>query len=564
VQWDAFIHSGLKFYILLARTLYNNIVKKIVVLGFVGTQLDAGHSPARWEKWRPTVSLSQHPDLAIARMELFFSARPDRYREQLAQTIKNDISNASPETEVNFTELPIQDPWDFGEVYAALFDFAQRYDFKPDEEDYWVHITTGTHVAQICLFLLTEARFIPGVLLQTSPPTRKVPGLGGAGVYALIDLDLSKYDQLATRFAIEEANAVSFLKSGIATQNARFNKLIEEIERVSVRSRSPMLLMGPTGAGKSFLAKRIYELKRTRQQFSGGFVEVNCATLHGDGAASALFGHVRGAFTGATSDRAGLLRTANKGLLFLDEIGELGVDEQAMLLKAIEEKKFFPVGGDKEVESDFQLIAGTNRDLREEVAAGRFREDLFARINLWTYQLPSLAERIEDIAPNLDFSLQQYSHEHGRMVRFSREARVKYMAFAQSADAAWRGNFRDLSASVSRMATLAEGGRISEAVVDDEVARLRQAWARFGADNQVTTPQLATLMSADSIAELDLFDRMQLESVIQVCARAKSLSAAGRELFASSRVARASTNDADRLRKYLARFGLTWAMLAGK
>jgi len=95
---------------------------------------------------------------------------------------------------------------------------------------------------------------------------------------------------------------------------------------------------------------------------------VNCATLHGDGAASTLFGHRKGAFTGAVTDRAGLLRTAHEGVLFLDEIGELGLDEQAMLLKAVEEKRFFPMGSDREASSDFQLIAGTNRDLRVDVA----------------------------------------------------------------------------------------------------------------------------------------------------------------------------------------------------
>jgi transcriptional regulatory protein RtcR len=147
----------------------------------------------------------------------------------------------------------------------------------------------------------------------------------------------------------------------------------------------------------------VYELKRGRHRLTGPFIEVNCATLRGDAAMSTLFGHVKGAFTGAQTTRAGLLRAAHGGLLFLDEIGELGLDEQAMLLKAIEEKRFFPVGSDAEVTSDFELIAGTHRDLRQMVAAGTFREDLYARINLWTYNLPGLAERREDIEPNLEF-----------------------------------------------------------------------------------------------------------------------------------------------------------------
>ena len=328
-----------------------------------------------------------------------------------------------------------------------------------------------------------------------------------------------------------------------------------------MRSKAPMLFMGPTGAGKSFLAKRVFELKKARHQITGLFVEVNCATLRGDGAASALFGHVKGAFTGAQQDRGGLLRSADKGLLFLDEIGELGADEQAMLLKAIEEKNFFPVGGDKLVRSDFQLIAGTHRDLRQDVAAGRFREDLFARINLWTYELPSLAQRPEDIEPNIDYLLAQQSADVGGKVSFNKEARHKYLRFAMSGEAKWQGNFRDLGASVLRLATLADGGRITDELVGQEISRLQKLWD--GCAHQPDTG-LSDLLTAEQLAELDLFDRLQLQSVLAACKQCKSLSEAGRKLFAISRSQRGSTNDSDRLRKYLSKFGLDWPTIAGK
>src|SRR5205814_8295141 len=121
--------------------------------------------------------------------------------------------------------------------------------------------------------------------------------------------------------------------------------------------------------GTSQLSKRIFELKKARRQVAGPFVEVNCATIRGDGAMTALFGHVKGAFTGAVTERPGMLKKADGGVLFLDEIGELGPDEQAMLLRAIEEKSFYPVGSDREARSEFQLIAGTNRDLTADVGA---------------------------------------------------------------------------------------------------------------------------------------------------------------------------------------------------
>lgn len=535
--------------------------KKKVVIGFLGTQLDSGRGAGRWEKWRPTLSLMQHEDLVIDRLELLYAPQ----HMALAQLVRDDIATVSPETSVSLVPMDIADPWDFEEVYARLFDWAQTYRFEPEREDYWTHITTGTHVAQICLFLLVESRRIPGVLAQTSPPRRQ--RMGDPGSYALIDLDLSRYDGIARRFGAEQSEAVQFLKSGIATRNAGFNALIDEIERVAVRSRAPILLTGPTGAGKSHLARRMYELKKARHQIQGDFVEVNCATLRGDGAASTLFGHKKGAFTGAAADRAGLLRAADQGVLFLDEIGELGLDEQAMLLKAVEEKRFYPMGSDREAGSDFQLIAGTHRDLRADVAQGRFREDLFARINLWSYTLPGLAARPEDIEPNMDHLLARLAGETGQVVRFNAQARTRYLRFARSPDALWSGNFRDLSASMTRLATLADGGRISTALVDAEIQRLQWLWQRGDAPPHAGAGKgsgLGALLPAEVLEPMDLFDRLQLQAVLDVCRASPSLSEAGRRLFDRSRMQRSVINDADRLRKYLLKFGLTWDGVAGR
>lgn len=530
-------------------------IKKKVVQGFLGTQLDSGLAAGRWDKWRPTVSLAQHDDLQIDRLELLHDVR----HITLAQRVQGDFLQLSPATEVQLIEMNFANPWDFVEVYGTLYDWVSRYHFDTAHEDYWTHITTGTHVAQICLFLLVEARFIPGVLLQSAPPRGRQGK--GPGSFELIDLDLSRYDAINTRLQVARQDAVSFLKSGIATRNSRFNALIEEIENVAVRSKAPLLLTGPTGAGKSMLARRIFELKKARHQITGNFVDVNCATLRGDGAASTLFGHKKGAFTGASTDRPGLLRSADKGLLFLDEIGELGLDEQAMLLKAIEDKRFFPVGSDKETDSNFQLIGGTNRDLRLEISAGRFREDLFARINLWTYTLPSLAQRREDIEPNIDHLLLQAAKDLGKQVRMTQEARTDYLGFAQSSEATWRGNFRDLSASVTRLATLADNGRISATQVALEVDRLRWQWQAGPTPSAQPEVSLQDLLG-DAADKLDSFDRLQLQAVINVCRQHLSLSDAGRALFNISRSQRSVVNDADRLRKYLLKFGLSWDLLS--
>nr|MBP6707146.1 sigma 54-dependent transcriptional regulator [Achromobacter sp.] len=187
--------------------------KKNVVIGFLGTQLDAGQGSGRWSKWRPTVSLVQHEDTLIDRLELFYPTR----HQALARLVEQDIANLSPDTVVNLIPMDFADPWDFGEMYAALYDWTRGYRFDPEREQYWAHITTGTHVAQICMFLMVESRTIPGLLLQTSPP-RKQAG-ESPGKYTLIDLDLSRYDVLARRFNQARDDALEFLKSGIATRN---------------------------------------------------------------------------------------------------------------------------------------------------------------------------------------------------------------------------------------------------------------------------------------------------------------------------------------------------------
>jgi transcriptional regulatory protein RtcR len=251
-------------------------------------------------------------------------------------------------------------------------------------------------------------------------------------------------------------------------------------------------------------------------------------------------------------------------MLFLDEVGELGPDEQAMLLRALEEKVFLPLGADREVRSAFQLVAGTNRDLGRAVIDGQFREDLLARINLWSFELPGLAARPEDVAPNIDYELDRFAARTGRSIRFNLQARAAYVVFATAPSAAWLGNFRDLNASITRMATLAEGGRITEAAVQDEIARLTTAWRRpprapaaeASGTDQAADDLVARVLGPERAAALDLFDRAQLVEVLQTCASSPSLSEAGRRLFGASRQRRTTTNDADRLRKYLARFGV--------
>ncbi len=191
--------------------------------------------------------------------------------------------------------------------------------------------------------------------------------------------------------------------------------------------------------------------------------------------------------------------------------------------------------------------APTNTDLRQAAREGRFRHDLLARIDLWTFSLPALRDRPEDIEPNVDFELDRFASSTGRRVRFRAEARRRFPAWATRA--AWEGNFRDLGAAVTRMATLAPGGRVRVEDVDEEIRRLEAAWTRTVRETRLVDRLLGA-------AELDRFDRVQLEDVLAVCVASRSMAEPGWRLFALSRTRRKTVNDGDRVRKYLAKFGI--------
>ena len=526
---------------------------KIVAISVLGTEKDAhgGPGPSRWDTWRPNIGLVQQGALPITELHLIFS----KEHMKLAERIRLDIQSVSPKTKVILDNINLRNPWDFEEVYGKFYDYAKQPCFHEEKTQYYIHMSTGSHVEQICLFLLAESRHLPAKLVQTTPKEGHVRhSTDTKGTITVIDLDLSRYDKLAKRFEVEWQDDLSFLKQGIDTRNASFNKLIETIERVAVRTADRFLLTGPTGAGKTQLAKRIYELRRQSGQVKGKFIGVNCATLGGDLASAALFGYRKGAFTGAAADHDGFLKEADGGILFLDEIGELPLDAQAKLLKAIEEKSYRPLGSDSDERSDFQLICGTNRDLDRDVADRKFRRDLLSRINLWNFQLPGLADRREDIEPNLEYELLDFSKSNGKHISFNKEARERFLAFALDPATRWEGNFRDLNAMVTRMATLAEGGRITLDVVEDEIARSSRRLAK--AEGATCDTSLATLLGEDVNEKYDRFDLAQLAEVIRICRESDSMSDAAKKLFAVSRKAKSSSNDSDRLSKYLAKFGL--------
>lgn len=524
-----------------------NMAKDIVVFSTIAKDHDLAGEAARW---RPLLELMRVPDFPVRRLHYFVPPSLAGRAESLAR----DLKRAAPRADIAPAPMPHRrdfSPATLGEFYALYDAYFERYTFNTEREDYYFHFGPGNLFAHaFMLTMLINVRKLPCRIAQLRSPQD-----GGSPVVEIYDGAINRWIAEIGCHERDRGNALAFLKSSIATENRAFNALIRDIEHVAAHSAAPILLSGPTGSGKSQLARRIYELRRKRGMVAGRFVDVNCAALRGESALSTLFGHVRGAFTGAEATRRGLLAQADQGILFLDEIGELSPDMQILLLKAIEEKRFLPFGADDPAHSDFQLICATNRDLDREIREGRFRLDLLSRLNLWHFRLPSLRERPEDIEPNIDYELKRLTAERGVFAEFTSAARSLYVGFARSEQALWPGNFRDLAGSLERMLTYSFHGVIDEAVARAETARLTAQWAR--ADDPAGEFPLVERLGAD-YAALDLFDKAQLETVLRICRASATRSEAGRVLFARSRRDKRRPDDTSRLNKYLQAHGLTW------
>jgi DNA-binding NtrC family response regulator len=235
-------------------------------------------------------------------------------------------------------------------------------------------------------------------------------------------------------------------------------KIFDLVAQVAT-SRSTVLLQGESGTGKEIIAKAIH-LNSARRDKS--FVPVNTGSMPTDLLESTLFGHVKGAFTSAIASKKGLFEVADKGTLFLDEIATMGLETQAKILRVLQDRKFMHLGGIQEIQVDVRIIAATNVDLRQMVREGRFREDLYYRLNVITIDLPPLRQRKEDIPLLVDFFLKKYAEENDRPVRrITPEALRPLMAYS------WPGNVRELENVIERAVVLSSGPEINVDLLPD-------------------------------------------------------------------------------------------------
>lgn len=239
--------------------------------------------------------------------------------------------------------------------------------------------------------------------------------------------------------------------TGIVACSRAMGRLLAQAARAAEVSDVPILVYGESGTGKQLLAEMIHRLDPKRS--SGPFLSVNCAAITGTLAESALFGHVKGAFTGATDARTGYFRSADGGTVLLDEIGDLSLELQPKLLRVLQERMVMPVGSDKEYQVDVRVIAAANRRIPALVEAGEFRLDLYQRLNVITLDIPPLRERREDIPLLVDFFVKKYAAQYNKPI-----SRVDDRVFEFLSRCALEGNVRELENVIRRALALKTGG----------------------------------------------------------------------------------------------------------
>lgn len=357
------------------------------------------------------------------------------------------ISKLYPRSTVHILEMALSDPTNYREIFRGLRGHLQRITEESASARFFVAVASGTPHMHACWVLLAASGEIPARILHVRPPhfvTKERP--------LVSEIDLSSRDFPAVRFQdqpieIEESDIdVDAVKTqlGIVGDHPAMHSSLE-MGAMLASSQAPILILGETGTGKELFARYIHTLSGRPREI---FIAVNCAAIPEDLVESLLFGHKKGAFTGAVSDQVGKFDSADKGTLFLDELGELPLPAQAKLLRVLQDGLVEPIGQAKAHKVDVRIVGATNRDLRKLVRQGKFREDLFYRLNVGEIKLPPLRERRSDIPKLALHILDRLNSSLRRPKRLSAEA----LSRLQSHN--WAGNVRDLENVIERSVRL--------------------------------------------------------------------------------------------------------------
>lgn len=451
---------------------------------------------------------------------------PSELKDKVIEEIRGNFR----QIEVIPREMSIKNEWDMGEVFRALLEQAEVIvsENKPEQHEILVNLTNGSGVERIALHMLVTGYWLPGSkAIQVLPEIE----MHQPDDYNIVDVDLSHYPAVAEKFTEEEHECIRHLKDGIATKSKIYNALLEELGRIvaspvfNASNSRIILLLGPTGSGKSKLARQIYSYLQRKGKVTGKFMKCNCATLNlepGMGT-SALFGYAKGAYTGATEEKNGIVKAADCGVLFLDEIGELSLEAQTRLLTVLDEHVFQRLGGTEDETADFLLICATNKNLREAIRQGTFREDFYQRISTWVFNMPGLKERREDLKANLDFTLGKIRNDCKQNLTMNRLVEEEFMTFAREYH--WPGNFREFQRIFERLRVLAKNGEVSMELMKAQIAKIKSEASDHGNADETL---LEKILGKERSKELTPLEKNEFLFIAEQCRGSKTLAELGR------------------------------------
>lgn len=379
------------------------------------------------------------------RVYLFSTPRAAEISEQTALA----IGERHPDAKVTVLDVPLKDPTNYLGILRQLRAHFRKLNAAHPDAEYFISVSSGTPHMHACWLLLAASGEIPATILQSNPP-EFVPE--GRSPVREIDIHQKDFPTITRppdgpdpETDDESTIAAACREMGIVGEDPAFLKALREAFIYAQYDDFHVLLLGETGSGKEHFAQFIHHLgpRSTRP-----LVTVNCSSIPENLVESQLFGHRRGSFTGATADHEGKFKAADRGVLFLDEIGELPPPAQAKLLRVLDQGEIEPVGSTRPVKVNVRVIAATHRDLREMVAAGTFREDLYQRFGS-SVAIPPLRSRKTDIPLLASHMLTAWNARHQHQKRLSPSAVTELVRYP------WPGNVRELHRVIQQSAMLA-------------------------------------------------------------------------------------------------------------
>lgn len=451
------------------------IMSRKIIITFIGMK---DPYPAEGDTPGPILSLLKNR----AFDEIFVLSSSPVFLER-AHDLERELREEKISGTVNPLDFPIEDVISYEEIWQKLNKTLEAVNkLMPSEVNEWNFLLdSGTPQMKACLLLAGKTGRYKVRILQGIPPYH------AQGIYRVRDITdatpslpvrqsispVAHEPQVLFQGAVQSPGYQYMLHGRMSVEEeegsagtivAKSKGMREAVVRAerAARYNEPVLILGETGTGKTVLARMIHDASQRR---NAPFIELNCSAIPEELAESTIFGHERGAFTGADRAKTGSLRAADKGTIFLDEIGDLPLNVQAKLLKALEEKTFMPVGADKAVSVDVRIIAATNKDLRQCIETGDFRRDLYQRLNVISITIPPLRERHEDIAALIEKTLAEWNTEYGEQKYLSDAALAKLSSYT------WPGNVRELLNAIRSAAAISLHDEILPEHLPDDIRR---------------------------------------------------------------------------------------------